>query len=87
MMRSNLRFARESTETLEIEPKFLQKQRLRPRRSRIVNQYGEVEVCEDPKVIFRNQFSFVILDQSIKSLKECFEQLTFFNLLFGFFWY
>lgn len=77
--------AREVAETLEIEPTFEKEEQLRPRRKKKQFDYeSSDEPTTDPKIAFKRDFYFYVLDRATSSLQERFEQLRHHQNLFGF---
>jgi hypothetical protein len=77
--------AKDLADTLEVEPEFQQSTRIRPRRvKRQFNYESEDHLVVEPKQEFKINFFFFILDKSINSLDERFEQLRNHNDIFNF---
>jgi hypothetical protein len=73
------------TSTLEVESEFQQSTRIRPPRvKRQFNYEGEDHLVVEPKQEFKINFFFFILDKSMNSLDERFEQLRNHNDIFNF---
>jgi hypothetical protein len=73
------------TSTLEVESEFQQSTRIRPRRvKRQFNYESEDNLVVEPKHEFKINFFFFILDKSMNSLDERFEQLRNHNDIFNF---
>lgn len=76
---------REVAEMIDVEPTFPEVSQLRPRNKKKMFSYeSEDERVLDPKAAFRSNFFFRVLDQTISSLSERFEQLHKYDQLFGF---
>lgn len=70
---------------VDVEPKFPEISQLRPRKKQKMFSYEtDDERVLDPKAAFRSNFFFRVLDQTISSLSERFDQLNMYNQLFGF---
>jgi hypothetical protein len=75
----------DNADTLEVESEFQQSTRIRPRRvKRQFNYESEDHLVVEPKQEFKINFFFFILDKSINSLDERFEQLRNHNDIFNF---
>jgi hypothetical protein len=73
------------TSTLEVESEFQQSTRIRPPRvKRQFNYESEDHLVVEPKQEFKINFFFFILDKSMNSLDERFEQLRNHNDIFNF---
>lgn len=71
---------------LNVETDFPSINTIRPRRKPTQFQYEHSdEVLVDPKIKYRVEFYFRVLDQTITSLKDRFEELKTFTDVFGFF--
>jgi hypothetical protein len=77
--------AKDLTDTLEVESEFQQSTRIRPRRvKRQFNYESEDHLVVEPKQEFKINFFIFILDKSINSLDDRFEQLRNHNDIFNF---
>ncbi|GBM71087.1 Zinc finger MYM-type protein 1 [Araneus ventricosus] len=77
--------ARDLCDSLEIESEFSQESEIRPRKKRKQFDYeSQDEAPLSPKRRFKQSFYFYILDVTISSLQERFEQLNAVNEKFGF---
>jgi hypothetical protein len=73
--------AKDLADTLEVESEFQQSTRIRPRRvKRQFNYESEDHLVVEPNQEFKINFFFFILDKSINSLDERFEQLRNHNI-------
>jgi hypothetical protein len=76
--------AKDLTDTLEVESEFQQSTRIRPRRvKRQFNYESEDHLVVEPKQEFKINFFIFILDKSINSLDDRFEQLRNHNDIFN----
>lgn len=77
--------SREVAESVDVNPTFPPEIQLRPRRIKKQFSYESVdESVLDPKLSFKTNFFFCVLDQCISSLDERFTQLQDHNKIFGF---
>lgn len=78
--------ANEIADDLNVEPSFPPMQAIRPRRKRKLFDYEQGdEIVVDPKSNFKTNFFNKILDQTLSSLTNRFEELKTFDDIFGFF--
>lgn len=81
-----LKEASEVAHELNVDTDFPPINTIRPRRKPTQFQYEHSdEVIVDPKIKYRVEFYFRVLDQTITSLKDRFEELKTFTDVFGFF--